>query len=133
MITSMILYIAGYSSVAVFTPARISLVPMLPLTIITCANIILMNLALAHSSILFYQIIRILLTPCMIHLSSFSIINAAGPVTSTVVAQIKTCLIVGLGWISSPNKVGTESVVGILFALLGIISYSYATRREWPH
>lgn len=66
----------------------------------------------------------------MIHLSSFVIINAAGPVTSTVVAQIKTCLIVGLGWISSPANVGVESVLGIFLALLGIISYSYAVHRE---
>lgn len=264
MITGMILYTAGHYSAAVFTPVRISLVPMLPLAIISCANVILMNLALAHSSILFYQIVRILLTPftalmnfflygsklqrnavlalipacvgvgmvtyadalaqsskhshqpsitmkqssslgmifaftgvlfsslytvwiahchsrlqlssiqllynqapvcavllsflsfftdtfpvwrevtfhqwcllflsggcaSMIHLSSFVIINAAGPVTSTVVAQIKTCLIVGLGWISSPANVGVESVLGIFLALLGIISYSYAVHRE---
>lgn len=249
---------------AIFTPVRISLVLMLPLSIITCANVILMNLALAHSSILFYQIVRILLTPftaimnlffygsklprnavlalipacagvgmvfysdalaqssrhshqpsftmkqyssfgmifaftgvlcsslytvwiahchsrlhlsslqllynqapfcamllsllsiftdtfpawgeitfhqwgllllsggcaCMVHLSSFFIINAAGPVTSTVVAQIKTCLIVALGWIKSPNNVGMESVLGIFSALLGIMSYSFAMHRE---
>jgi solute carrier family 35 protein E3 len=63
---------------------------------------------------------------CMIHLSTFIIIKAAGPVASTVVALIKTCLIVGLGWLENPGKMGWESVLGIILALSGIICYSFA-------
>lgn len=67
---------------------------------------------------------------CMIHLSTFFIINATGPVTSTVVAQIKSCLIVGLGWIEDPRRVGTESVLGIFLALSGIVCYSFVMHRD---
>jgi solute carrier family 35 protein E3 len=63
MITGLILYIAGRPFVAIFKPAQTPLLSILPLSIITCANVISMNIALAYSSILFYQVIRILLTP----------------------------------------------------------------------
>lgn len=259
----MILHIAGRPWVAIFKPIRTSLISILPLTILTCANVILTNIALAHSSILFYQVFRILLTPatavlnlfvydsklpkiaalallptcagvclvayseslarssnnpreppttratsnlgiifsivgllcsslytvwiahyhsrlqlssiqllynqvplcalflspislitdefpdwrgitshqwclllasggcaCMIHLSTFFIIDATGPVTSTVVAQIKSCMIVGLGWIEDSHKVGKESVFGIFLALSGITCYSLVMHRD---
>lgn len=71
---------------------------------------------------------------CMIHLSTFYIINTAGPVTSTVVAQIKTCLIVSLGWVMNPGDLGRHSLPGIILALSGIMLYSlvmYRDRTRW--
>jgi solute carrier family 35 protein E3 len=67
---------------------------------------------------------------CMIHLSTFYIINTAGPVTSTVVAQMKTCLIVGLGWVMNPGDLGGHSLLGIILALAGIMFYSLAMYRD---
>jgi solute carrier family 35, member E3 len=57
----------------------------------------------------------------LVNLSQFFIINDAGAVSSTVVGHLKTCLIVGLGWIVSKRTVGSESVMGIFLALCGII------------
>jgi solute carrier family 35, member E3 len=252
------LHIASRPQVALFTPARTSTVSVLPLTIIMCVNVVLVNLSLSYSSIVCYQIVRILLTPltaainfcfygsripflasfalipacigvgivsyydslppskhatvkaisvlgvsfalsgvtsssiytvwvsqyhkklkmssmqllynqvplgamilafvslftdtfpvwsnvlprqwmmlvlsglcaCLVNLSQFLIINDAGPVSSTVVGHLKTCLIVGLGWATSKKAVGNESILGILLAILGVILYSVAMYKE---
>ncbi|RAK72032.1 TPT-domain-containing protein [Aspergillus fijiensis CBS 313.89] len=60
---------------------------------------------------------------CLVNLSQFYIIDAAGPVTSTVIGQLKTCIIVGLGWILSDHVVSHQSVAGILMALTGMSLY----------
>ena len=58
----------------------------------------------------------------MINISQFHIIGSAGPVTSTVVGHVKTCIIVALGWIWSGREIGDKSIFGVLLALAGIIS-----------
>ena len=67
------------------------------------------------------------LCACLINLSQFSIIAAAGPVSSTIVGHTKTCAIVALGWIVSGRPVRDKSVHGIMLAVGGIILYSIAT------
>ncbi|KAI0971719.1 integral membrane protein [Xylaria arbuscula] len=62
----------------------------------------------------------------LINLSQFFIIGQTGPVSSTVVGHLKTCLIVALGWVTSGRSVGDKSIFGVLVAVGGIISYSIA-------
>lgn len=57
---------------------------------------------------------------CLVNLSGFYIIDAAGPVSSTVIGQLKTCVIVGLGWASSAHVVMRQSIMGIMMALIGM-------------
>ncbi|KAE8379172.1 hypothetical protein BDV26DRAFT_303758 [Aspergillus bertholletiae] len=57
---------------------------------------------------------------CLVNLSGFYIIDAAGPVSSTVIGQLKTCIIVGLGWASSRHVVMRQSILGIFMALVGM-------------
>ncbi|KAI2636460.1 integral membrane protein [Hypomontagnella submonticulosa] len=71
----------------------------------------------------------------LINLSQFFIVGQTGPVSSTVVGHLKTCLIVALGWATSGRSVGDKSVIGVLIAVGGIITYSivmlrYVTRRH---
>ena len=58
----------------------------------------------------------------LINLSQFFIIGQTGPVSSTVVGHLKTCLIVALGWVTSGRSVGDKSILGVLIAVGGIIS-----------
>ena len=60
---------------------------------------------------------------CLITSSQFVIVNEAGPVSSTVVGHFKTCLIVTLGWIYSGKPLRDGSLIGIVLALVGIISF----------
>ncbi|KAI1074675.1 TPT-domain-containing protein [Whalleya microplaca] len=58
----------------------------------------------------------------LINLSQFFIIGQTGPVSSTVVGHLKTCLIVALGWVTSGRSVGDKSIIGVFVAIGGIIS-----------
>ncbi|KAI0118832.1 integral membrane protein [Nemania sp. FL0031] len=66
----------------------------------------------------------------LINLSQFFIIGQTGPVSSTVVGHLKTCLIVALGWAASGRSVGDRSIVGVFVAVGGIISYSLVMLRH---
>ncbi|CAG7952871.1 unnamed protein product [Penicillium nalgiovense] len=63
---------------------------------------------------------------CLVNVSQFAVIDAVGPVSSTVIGHLKTCTIVGLGWFLSDRSVSKQSVVGILMALLGMGWYMAA-------
>ncbi|KAI0402601.1 integral membrane protein [Xylaria palmicola] len=65
----------------------------------------------------------------LINLSQFFIVGQTGPVSSTVVGHLKTCLIVALGWVSSGRSVGDKSIVGVFVAVGGIVSYSVVMLR----
>ncbi|KAI8950873.1 integral membrane protein [Xylaria longipes] len=65
----------------------------------------------------------------LINLSQFFIIGQTGPVSSTVVGHLKTCLIVTLGWVTSGRSVGDKSILGVFVAIGGIISYSVVMLR----
>lgn len=56
----------------------------------------------------------------MVNLSQFYIVDAAGAVSGAVIGQLKTCIIVGLGWARSNHVVPRESVLGIIMALVGM-------------
>lgn len=60
----------------------------------------------------------------LINMSQFFIIAQTGPVSSTVVGHLKTCSIVALGWMTSGRAVGDKSIIGVLVAIGGIVSYS---------
>jgi solute carrier family 35 protein E3 len=57
----------------------------------------------------------------MVNVSQFFIIAKMGPVTSTVVAHGKTCIIVIIGWSISGRAVADKCVIGLITALLGIV------------
>ncbi|KAI1484118.1 TPT-domain-containing protein [Daldinia eschscholtzii] len=66
----------------------------------------------------------------LINLSQFFIIGQTGPVSSTVVGHLKTCLIVALGWATSGRSVGDKSIIGVFIAIGGIIMYSIVMLRQ---
>lgn len=59
----------------------------------------------------------------MINLSQFFIIIGAGPVSSTVIGHVKTCLIVALGWIVAGRGVTDRSLFGVILAIGSIFWY----------
>ncbi|RSL61239.1 hypothetical protein CEP51_013656 [Fusarium floridanum] len=66
----------------------------------------------------------------LINVSQFFIVAEMGPVTSTVVAHSKTCIIVALGWMYSGRNVADKCVIGLIMALIGIFAYSAVMLRE---
>lgn len=122
-ITWITLQIASRPGVAGFTPARTSLIGILPLTIAMAANVVLMNLSLAYSSVIFYQIVRILLTP-LTAMMNFFIYGSRIPVLATL-ALIPACA--GVAVVSYLETVAqsastrpSTSLLGMIFALSGV-------------
>lgn len=122
------LHLASRPAIGVFTPARTSLLTILPLTLAMGANVVLMNLSLAHSSVIFYQIVRILLTPLTALMNLF--IYGARIPTLAVLALIPACA--GVGVVSyleaatkessAPGSSNTTSTsaLGVVFAFSGV-------------
>lgn len=95
---------------------------MLPLAISMCLNIILMNFSLAISTITFYQIVRILLTP-VTALLNFLFYRKSLP-RKAVIALIPMC--VGVGVISyyepKPPQSSKIAAIGFFAVVLALVS-----------
>ena len=59
----------------------------------------------------------------LINLSQFFIIGGSGPLESTVVGHLKTCLIVVIGAFSGGKVITDKAAFGILLALISIFAY----------
>lgn len=93
-------------------------------------NVILPNLSLAFSSVTFYQVARILLTPC-VALMNFVLYQATLP-RNALIALIPACA--GVGMVSyydslpaADATVKTTSGLGVIFAFAGIFASSLYT------
>ena len=64
-VTALLLWIISRPSIDIFEAKRINAVQLLPLAVTMMLNVILPNASLANSSIQFYQVMRVLLTPCV--------------------------------------------------------------------
>ena len=98
---------------------------MLPLVIAMCLNVILMNLSLTFSSITFYQIARILLTPAVAAIN-FLFYRKTIP-RMAVVSLVPMCLGVGMISYYEPKPSYTGKVVpaldflGVFLAVSGVL------------
>jgi solute carrier family 35 protein E3 len=113
-----------------FTPRRVSILEIIPLAIAMSLNVVLPNLSLAYSTVTFYQVARILLTPTVAAMN-FILYKSTLP-RNAIYALVPAC--VGVGMVSYydslPSKdasVKTTSSLGILFAFLGIFASSLYT------
>lgn len=137
IVTYLTLFILSRPSVGLFQPRRVALLDILPLSLAMSLNVILPNLSLAFSSVTFYQIARILLTPTVAILN-YILYRATLPPTA-ILALIPACLGVGLVsyYDSLPATATTTTTtaanpatthpLGILFALLGTLASSLYT------
>ena len=126
----MTLYVLSRPGLGYFVPRRASIRDMLPLSIAMCCNVILPNLSLAFSSVTFYQIARILLTPCVAVLNYF--ISGATLTRGAIISLVPVCL--GVGMVSyydslpqADASIQTTTSLGVIFAFSGIIASSLYT------
>ncbi|KIV84467.1 hypothetical protein PV11_00243 [Exophiala sideris] len=121
-VTWLTLFLASRQPIGLFSPARTSLLTILPLTVAMGANVVLMNLSLAYSSVIFSQIVRILLAP-LTALMNLVIYNARIP-SLAVAALVPACLGVGLvSYIEGTTKASgttSTSMLGVIFAFSGV-------------
>ncbi|KAK7924062.1 hypothetical protein PG985_006116 [Apiospora marii] len=129
-ITFLTLFILSRPQLAFFAPRRTTIREILPLCVAMALNVILPNLSLAFSSVTFYQVARIMLTPT-VALMNFVLYKATLP-RNAILALIPACLGVGMVsyYDSLPTKdanVKTTSGLGVIFAFCGIFASSLYT------
>lgn len=129
-VTWLTLYAISRPGLAFFEPRRASYRSIIPLSVAMSLNVILPNLSLAFSSVTFYQLARILLTP-VVALLNFALYGARLP-RNAVIALIPAC--VGVGLVSyydslpvDDANVKTTSGLGVIFAFTGILASSLYT------
>ncbi|KAK7735312.1 hypothetical protein SLS53_007543 [Cytospora paraplurivora] len=129
-ITWLTLYMLSRPRFAFFVPRRASVRDIAPLSVAMSLNVILPNLSLAFSTVTFYQVARILLTPC-VALMNYVLYRQALP-PGAVAALVPACA--GVGMVSyydslpaADASVKTTSGLGVLFAFTGIFASSLYT------
>jgi solute carrier family 35 protein E3 len=129
-VTWLTLFTLSRPRFAMFVPRRVAIKEIIPLAIAMSMNVILPNLSLAFSTVTFYQIARILLTPT-VALMNFVLYRATLP-RNAIYALIPACLGVGMtsyydSLPTADEKVKTTSSIGVFFAFSGIFASSLYT------
>jgi solute carrier family 35, member E3 len=115
-----------------FVAQRAPLMGMLPLGVAMCLNVILPNLSLAYSSVAFYQLARVLLTP-LTAIINFAFYGQRMP-RQAVYCLLPICLGVAImsyfdtqGGHGSHTKTAQTTPLGVMFAMAGVLASSLYT------
>jgi solute carrier family 35, member E3 len=129
-VTGATLYALSHPSIGMFTPSRARFLDMMPLALAMCMNVILPNLSLAFSTVAFYQIVRVLLTPLVAGIN-FLVYQIRIP-RKAVWTLVPICG--GVVLVSyydtkavTREHVKTTSVAGMIFAFAGVLASSLYT------
>jgi solute carrier family 35, member E3 len=130
LVTWLTLYALSSPRFAFFTPRRATIREMIPLSIAMSLNVILPNLSLAFSSVTFYQVARILLTPT-VALMNYVLYQATLPLNA-ILTLVPACF--GVGMVSYYDSLPTDDAniktttgLGVIFAFSGIFASSLYT------
>ncbi|KAH6684338.1 triose-phosphate transporter family-domain-containing protein [Halenospora varia] len=129
-ITWLTLYTLSRPRFAMFAPRRVAIKEIIPLAVAMALNVILPNLSLAFSTVTFYQVARILLTPT-VALMNFVLYKSTLP-RNAIYALVPACFGVGMvsyydSLPSADANVKTTSTLGVIFAFSGIFASSLYT------
>ncbi|KAI4273179.1 MAG: hypothetical protein L6R38_006396 [Xanthoria sp. 2 TBL-2021] len=129
-VTALTLFVLSRPRLAMFTPEPVRIKTLLPLAVAMSLNVILPNASLQFSSVTFYQLARILLTPT-VAMINYIFYSTTIP-RSAVYALVPAC--VGVGIVSyydskapTSPKVTSTSFVGVIFAFAGVLASSLYT------
>lgn len=109
--TSIVLYIASKPPFNLFVPIRLPFLQMLPLCSFFAGFLILGNLSLAYNSIGFYQLAKIMTTPCVALLQYIYLGKSISGITIAALASV--CFGVAL---TNSGAVGT-TMLGVSIAV----------------
>ncbi|GBG76879.1 hypothetical protein CBR_g23094 [Chara braunii] len=65
-----------------------------------------------------------------VNFSTFMVIGKTSPVTYQVLGHMKTCLVLAAGFVFFSTPVVARNIMGILIAVVGMITYSYVSVKE---
>ncbi|CAK9141241.1 unnamed protein product [Ilex paraguariensis] len=80
------------------------------------------------------QVLAFIVLSCLIsvsvNFSTFLVIGKTSPVTYQVLGHLKTCLVLGFGYVLLHDPFSWRNILGILVAVVGMILYSYCCTLE---
>ncbi|XP_072997924.1 UDP-xylose transporter 3-like [Typha latifolia] len=80
------------------------------------------------------QVLCFIVLSCLIsvsvNFSTFLVIGKTSPVTYQVLGHLKTCLVLAFGYVLLHDPFSWRNILGILIALIGMVSYSYFCTSE---
>jgi solute carrier family 35 protein E3 len=130
LMTWFTLFLLSRSAIGVFVPRPALVRHIMPLATAMCFNVVLPNLSLAYSTVTFYQVARILLTPT-VAIMNFVLYSEVLP-AGAILSLIPACL--GVGMVTYYDSIPTDdqtikttSTLGIVFAFTGIFASSLYT------
>lgn len=131
-ITALLLYFLSRPRIGAFESKRIDVLAIMPLALGMILNVVLPNASLAYSSIQFYQVMRVLVTPCVCALNFLVLGNTTPRLAAGTLVPV--CVGVGLmSWFDtkvSPSSSGKEqetSSLGVIFAFAGVLATAVYT------
>ncbi|CDP13914.1 unnamed protein product [Coffea canephora] len=65
-----------------------------------------------------------------VNFSTFLVIGRTSPVTYQVLGHLKTCLVLAFGYVLLHDPFSWRNIIGIVIALVGMVSYSYYCNHE---
>lgn len=130
LVTWLGLRILSLDRFAFFEPEQVSVTQVAPLSLAMTLNVIFPNLSLAYSTVAFYQIARVLVSPCVAVLDYALYRATISPLASLALGS--SCLGVAMTsyYDSRPSidaRIKTTSGLGIMFALAGVFFSSLYT------
>ncbi|KAK4550070.1 hypothetical protein LTR36_003037 [Oleoguttula mirabilis] len=124
-ITAGTLYVVSMPAINMFQRKRLGVIQMLPLAIAMILSVVLTNASLAYSSIQFYQVARVLVTPC-VALLDFVVLKKRIPAMAAL-TLVPVC--VGVAVVSyfdtSAGAASTTrgtSPLGVMFAFISLFA-----------
>ena len=124
-ITAGTLYFVSMPSVNMFQRRQLSVLQILPLAIAMIFSVVLTNASLAFSSIQFYQVVRVLVTPC-VGLLEFVVLEKRIS-TMAALTLIPVCLGVAVvsyfdTSVKSTSTTRGTSPLGVMFAFISLFA-----------
>ncbi|XP_006643793.1 UDP-xylose transporter 3 [Oryza brachyantha] len=83
------------------------------------------------TQVLFFIVLSCLIS-VSVNFSTFLVIGKTSPVTYQVLGHLKTCLVLAFGYVLLHDPFSWRNILGILIAVIGMVSYSYFCTKEAP-
>ena len=128
--TAAALYLLSSPAISMFQRKKASVLEILPIAVAMIFNVVLPNASLAYSSIQFYQIVRVLITPCVVVLSYVVLKETVS--LAIILTLIPVCIGVGIVtyYETKPNlglKAKATTPIGVIFAFSGLLTSALYT------
>ncbi|WPB02323.1 uncharacterized protein RHO25_006957 [Cercospora beticola] len=133
-ITFLLLYLVSRPTINLFPAKKLDIYTLLPLAAAMIFNVVLPNASLAYSSIQFYQVARVLLTPCVAGLN-FVLYQQRIPRLAAWTLVPVCCGVAVVSYYDTMKKTGQKEVqiqtttrpLGVFFAITGVVASSLYT------